>query len=102
MQVIYLLEADYNWLNKSVFAKHMMSKAYKDKIVPIEQVAPDFFCGIVRTLHCTAGLGSVDLVNCYDAVAHPITVIALQSFRVRIGMVAMTTSFFVPSLVNQQ
>jgi hypothetical protein len=31
----------------------------------------------------------VDLANCYDAVAHPIASIALQSFKVRKVMVAM-------------
>jgi hypothetical protein len=32
---------------------------------------------------------SVDLTNCYDAVAHPITSDALQRFKVRKVMVAM-------------
>jgi hypothetical protein len=32
---------------------------------------------------------SVDLANCYDAVAHPITIIAQQSFKVCKVMVAM-------------
>jgi hypothetical protein len=32
---------------------------------------------------------SVDLANCYDAVAHPIAIIALQSFKVPKVMVAM-------------
>jgi hypothetical protein len=32
---------------------------------------------------------SVDLANCYDAVAHPIASIALQSFKVCKVMVAM-------------
>jgi hypothetical protein len=32
---------------------------------------------------------SVDLANCYDAIAHPIASIALQSFKVHKVMVAM-------------
>jgi hypothetical protein len=35
---------------------------------------------------------SVDLANCYDAVAHPIASIALQSFKVCKVMVAMMLS----------
>jgi len=37
MQAICLLEADCNWLNKFVFVKHMMCKAYKDENFPVEQ-----------------------------------------------------------------
>jgi len=47
------------------------------------------FCVIVRTLYCTDGIASVDLVNCYDAIAYPVATFALQSFRVRIVMLAM-------------
>ena len=43
------------------------------------------FCDIVRALHKTAAIECVDLANCYNAVAHPIASIALQSFKVRSG-----------------
>ncbi len=46
-------------------------------------------CKIVRALHKTAAIESVDLANCYDALAHPIASIALQSFKVHKVMVAM-------------
>jgi hypothetical protein len=36
----------------------------------------------MRALHLVAGLPSVDLGNCYDAVAHPIASIALQALKV--------------------
>jgi hypothetical protein len=39
MQAICLLEADYNWLNKFVFAKQMMDKAFERDIIPVEQFA---------------------------------------------------------------
>jgi hypothetical protein len=48
-----------------------------------------FFCDIARALHKTAAIESVDLANCYDAVAHPIASIALQSFKVCKVMVAI-------------
>ena len=81
-----------------------MSKAHQDGIVPIEQfakrgvqsakgvLATGLFCDIVCALDCTASAESVDLTNCYDAVAHSMAAIALQSFRVRIVMVAMMLS----------
>ena len=40
-------------------------------------------------MHRTAAIESVDLANCYDAVAHPIASIAIQSFKVRQTTVAM-------------
>jgi hypothetical protein len=39
MQVIYLIEANYNWLNKFVFAKQMIDKAFQGEIIPVEQFA---------------------------------------------------------------
>jgi hypothetical protein len=101
MRAICLLEADYNWLNKFVFTKQMMDRAFKEEIIPAEQFAKrgsqategvltsGLFCDIARALHRTAAIESVDLANCYDAVAHPIASIALQSFKVRKVMVSM-------------
>ncbi len=39
MQPICLLEANYNWLNKFVFAEQMMDKAFEGDIIPAEQFA---------------------------------------------------------------
>jgi hypothetical protein len=36
MHAICLLEADYKWLNKFVFAKQMMDKAFEGDIIPAE------------------------------------------------------------------
>ncbi len=36
MQAICLLEANYNWLDKFVFAKQMMDKAFEGDIIPAE------------------------------------------------------------------
>jgi hypothetical protein len=96
-----LLEVDYNWLNKFVFAKQTVDKAFQEVIIPAEHfakrgsqvtkgvVTSGLFCDIVQALDKTAAIESVDLANCYDAVAHPIASIALQSFKVRKVMVAM-------------
>jgi hypothetical protein len=37
MREICCLEADYNWLNKFVFAKQMTDKAFQGEIIPVEQ-----------------------------------------------------------------
>ncbi len=90
-----------NWLNKFVFAKQMMDKAIEGDIIPAEQFAKrgsqategvltsGLFCDIAQALHKTAAIESVDLANCYDAVAHPIANIALQSFQICKVMVTM-------------
>ncbi len=39
MRAIDLLEANYNWLNKFVFAKQMMDKAFEGNIIHVEQSA---------------------------------------------------------------
>ena len=39
MRAICLLEANYNWLNKFVFAKQMMDKAFQGDVIPVEQFA---------------------------------------------------------------
>ena len=63
MRAICLLEANYNWLNKYVFAKRMMGRAFQEDIVPVEQLAKrgsqaahgvvtyGLFCDITRALH---------------------------------------------------
>jgi hypothetical protein len=100
MQAICLLEADNNWLNKFVFAKQMMDKAFQWEIIAVERFAKrgsqategvltsGLFCDIAWALHKTAAIESVDLANCY-AVAHPIASIALQSLKIHKVMVAM-------------
>ena len=104
MCAICLLEADFNWLNKLVFAKRMMDQAYDSGVVPVEQFAcrgtqassgvlcKVLFCDMIRALHEVAGIPSVDLGNCYVAVAHPIASIALQAFRVPLAMVVLSLS----------
>ena len=104
MRTICLLEADYDWLNKYVFAKHMTDRAFQEDIVPVEQfakrgseadhgvVTSGLFCDIAWALHQTAAIESVDFTNCYNAVAHPIASIALQPFKVQKVMVVMMLS----------
>jgi hypothetical protein len=92
--------ADYNWLNKFVFAKQMMDKALEGDIIQAEQFAKrgsqatervltsGLFCDIAQALHTPTAIESVDLANCYDAVAHMIASISLQILKVCKVMVA--------------
>jgi hypothetical protein len=104
MRAICLMEADFNWLNKLVFAKRMMDQAYDKGLIPTEQFARRstqaahgvlckvLFCDVVRALHLTAGLPSVDLGNCYDAVSHLIASISLQAFKVPLMTIILSLS----------
>jgi hypothetical protein len=101
MHAICLLEDNYNWLNKFVFAKQIMEKTFQGDIIPAKQFAKrglqategvltsGLFCDIAQALHKTAAIESVDLAHCYNPVAHPIVSKALQCFKVCKVMVAM-------------
>ena len=104
MRAICLMEADFNWLNKLIFAKRMMDQAYDAGNIPQEQfarrgtqaahgvVCKVLFCDMIRALHLVAGIPSVDLGNCYDAVSHPLASIALQAFKVPLMTVVLSLS----------
>ncbi len=71
-----------------------MDKAFGGDIIPAEQfvkrgsqategvLTSGLLCYVAWALHKTVAIESVDLANCYDADAHPIASIALQSFKV--------------------
>jgi hypothetical protein len=104
MRAICLMEADFNWLMKLVFAKRMMDQAHDAGIIPSEQFARRgtqavhgvlckvLFCDMVRALHLVAGLPSIDLSNCYDAVSHPIASIAMQALKVPLMTIVLALS----------
>jgi hypothetical protein len=82
----------------------MMDQAYDAGIIPVEQFARRgtqaahgvlckvLFCDMIRALHLIAGLPSVDLGNCYDAVSHPIASIAMQAQKVPLTTVVLALS----------
>ena len=47
---------------------------------------------MIRALHLVAGLPSVDLGNCYDAVSHPIASIAMQALKVPLMTIVLALS----------
>lgn len=104
LRAICLLEADYNWLMKLIFAKRMMDNARTKGIVPDEQFAkkgsrPQDDCAVktchtdrARVLHHMAGVSGVDFYCCYDSVARPLAAVALQAWGV--SPVLQTMKFF--------
>ena len=81
--------------------KRMMDQAYTQGHIPLEQlthsgtqaahvvVCTVFIYDMIRALHITAELESVDLGNCYNAVVHILTSITIQVFMVPLTMVIM-------------
>jgi hypothetical protein len=93
---ICLLEANFNWWNKLIFAKRMMQQAIQEGIIPQECFAKkhshcnhavltkQFFRDSLRCLHHPASLGECDFGfgDCYNRAAHAPTSIALQSWGI--------------------
>jgi hypothetical protein len=104
LRAICLLEADYNWLMKLIFAKRMMENAQVNGVIPQEQFAKAgskcqdgcmiklFHYDRARVLHWTSGIGSVDFFSCYDSVAHPIASVALQAWGISLMMIKVMLS----------
>ncbi len=94
LRVICLLQADFNWWHKLIFAKQMIQQAMQDGCIPQEYftkkhshcnhavLTKQFFCDSSRLLQYPAGLGEYDFGDCYNWAAHPPTSIALQSWRI--------------------
>ncbi len=81
LRTFCLLEADFNWWNKLIFAKRMMQQAILDGHIPQECFAKkhshcnnavltkQFFCDSSWLLHHPAGLGECNFGDCYDWAA---------------------------------
>ena len=94
LRTICLFEADFNWLQKLMFSKRMIASARTRGIILAEQCPTSgvdqnqgttlkvFHNDIHRTMYIPSQLVSADLDNCYDAVQHAISCIALHAFGV--------------------
>ena len=60
--------------------------------LPMVFLCKVLFCDYVRALHIIAGIPSVDLGNCYDAISHPIASIAMQALKVPVMTVVLALS----------
>ena len=99
LRAICLLEADFNWWLKIIFARRMMSHMATTNILPPEQGATKgktpldtsllkrLFFDQSNILHEDSSSSSTDAEYCYDAVNHAACSIALQAVGVHINMV---------------
>jgi hypothetical protein len=89
LRAICLLEADFNWINKIIFAKQMLRLALPNNLIPgkcfkkkgsncINAVMTKVFIyDESRIHHHNACIAGNDFGNCYDRIAHPIAAILL-------------------------
>ncbi len=93
LRAICLLEADFNWINKVVFAKQMIGSALERNLIPgkcfskkdsicINAIMTKLFiCNRSRIHHHDTCIAGNVFGDCYDQAAHPIAAISLQSFK---------------------
>ena len=91
LRAICLLEADFNWWLKVIFARRMLNKMTTKGAIPLEQGAvkgktptnttliKQLYFDQANILHENCALASTDAANCYDAVNHAAASIALQA-----------------------
>jgi hypothetical protein len=97
LRAICLLEADFNWWLKLIFARRMMEDIRAHNMIPVEQIATTGrsaidgamvkqigFYDCANTLHITAKLDSIDAQQCYDCVTHSTASIGLQAHGIPI------------------
>jgi hypothetical protein len=94
MRAICLLEADFNYFNKTIFARRMTASAQDKGQIPAECYAKKgsncvnavitkiMYCDESRTHHHPMCIGGNNFGDCYDRIAHPPASIALQSWGV--------------------
>jgi hypothetical protein len=99
LRAICLLEADFNWWLKVVFARRLMQQMKLAGAIPLEQGAvkgkttthnsllKQLFFDQANILHEDCALSSTDAENCYDAVNHAACSIALQAMGIFVEFV---------------
>jgi hypothetical protein len=92
LQAICLHEADFNWINKIIFTRHMIGTALEQNLIPGECflkkgsncinaiMTKIFICNESRIHHHDACIAGNDFGDCYDWAAHPIAALLLRSF----------------------
>jgi hypothetical protein len=99
LRAICLLEADFNWWLKVVFAKRMMARMHSHGMIPLEQGAvrgkmatdtsmmKQLFFDQANILHEDCSITSTDAANCYDAGNHTATSLSLQAMGVGLNFI---------------
>ncbi len=94
LRAICLLKADFNWINKNIFARCMIGTALERNLISGECFSKKgsncinavmtkiFICDESRIHHHDACIAGKDFGDCYDRAAHPIAALSLRSFGV--------------------
>lgn len=94
LRSILLMEADFNFANKTVYGMRMLDNVRKHGFMPEEifseknrmandgSLAKTLLYDIGRQLRVPFALSSVDAANCYDSIAHAIASLIFQAFGV--------------------
>jgi hypothetical protein len=92
---LFLMEADFNSINKIIYGQHMLQAVRWYKLMPEEiyskknclandgTLVKVLFYDIVCQTRLPAGIGAVDADNCYNRIAHPIASLVFQSLGVK-------------------
>ena len=91
---ILMMEADFNFANKTIYGGRMLDNVRKYNLMPEEifseqnRMADDgtlakvLFYDIFRQLWVSEGKSSVDAANCYDSINRAIASLVFQDFGV--------------------
>jgi hypothetical protein len=94
LRAICLLEADFNWVNKLIFAHRLEQFCRKHDIIPAEQFAKsksnceeaslvkNLICDNSRILHNSLALTGADLDQCFDRGAGPVVGVVARAHGV--------------------
>jgi hypothetical protein len=94
LRAICLLEADFNWINKIIFARRMIGTALERNLIPGKCFSKKgsncinagmtkiFIFDESRIHHHDACIAGNDFGDCYNWAAHPIAALLLWSFGV--------------------
>jgi hypothetical protein len=93
-RAICLLEADFNWINKMIFAKRMIGMALEKKLIPGEcflkrgsncisaVMTKIFICNKSRIHHQDMVLEGCNFAECYDRIVHNAAGVSLQAWGI--------------------
>lgn len=100
LRAICLLEADFNWWLKVIFARKMIARMRSHGVIPLEQGAvkgkmatdtslmKQLFLDQANILHEDCAITSTDAANCYDAGNHTATGLSLQAMGIHMNFIS--------------
>lgn len=94
LRAICLLEADFNWLNKLIFAHRLEQFCRKHDLIPPDQFAKsrssceeatlvkNTACDLSRIMHSSFIVGGADLDQCFDRSNAPIAGLSARAHKI--------------------